>query len=164
METQQTISQWSSETFGEPGSDIRVATRAGEEMFELLWEITTSANPQKCIEEAADVAIVLYSLCDRLGVNIDTSLIHREDHNGIQLMAAEANAKLASVIVMLCLPDMGQFVRYSLHLVYYFLGKICGKLGGDLQQAVDSKMLINRRRKWLVSSYHDGYHKIHEKE
>jgi hypothetical protein len=76
-ETQQSISEWASTTFGEVGSNLSVATRAGEEMFELFKEISTSINTEKAITEAADVAIVLYRLCERLGITIDTSMIRR---------------------------------------------------------------------------------------
>jgi hypothetical protein len=158
-ETQQSISEWAATTFGEPGSNLRVATRAGEEMFELFRDITTGNDPARVIIEAADIAIVLYRLFERLGVTINTSLIRREDPDeGIQLLAAEANAKLASVIVMLYRPHTERSAGYSLQQVYYFLEKICKILGGNLQEAIDTKMAINRNRKWKLDGSGHGYH------
>ncbi len=66
-ETQRTITDWATHTFGEPPSDARVAARANEEMAELLRAVTSGQTPDKVIDEAADVVIVLYRLCDRLG-------------------------------------------------------------------------------------------------
>ena len=159
-ETQQSISEWASTTFGEVGSNLRVATRAGEEMFELFKEISTSINTEKAITEAADVAIVLYRLCVRLGITIDTSMIRRETRYSPQVLAAESNGKMASVIVMLCYDDNSSGVSYSLQQVYYFLEKFCEVLGGNLQEAIGAKMLINRNRKWKT----DGSGSYHVKE
>jgi hypothetical protein len=158
METQQRISQWASETFGQPGSNLRVATRAGEELFELFKEISVEIHAEKAIVEAADVAIVLYRLCDRLGMTVDTSRVYRQDPDNPKLLIAEANAKMASVIVLLCHDDNGRMADYSLLQTYYCLGKFCEALGGDLHDAVQKKMAINRTRKWKLSGDGHGYH------
>jgi NTP pyrophosphatase (non-canonical NTP hydrolase) len=158
METQQSISQWAAETFGQPCSNLRVATRAGEEMFELFKEISTGGSALKSIEEAADVAIVLYRLAERLGVTIDTSLIKRQDPNNPDYLAAEANAKMASVIVLLCIDDHNRSAGYSLQQIYYFLEKFCQALGGDLHVAIAEKMKINRQRTWRDDGSGCSYH------
>jgi hypothetical protein len=159
-ETQQSISEWASTTFGQPGSNLRVATRAGEEMFELFKEISTGVHAEKAIVEAADVAITLYRLCERLGITIDTSLIRRQDPDNPLVIAAESNGKMASVIVMLCYDDDSKSVSYSLQQVYYFLEKFCESRGGNLQKAIEAKMLINRNRRWKT----DGTGSYHVKE
>ena len=157
METQTSISLWAEQTFGDPGSNLRVATRAGEEMFELFREISAGINAKKAIVEAADVAITLYRLCERLKVRIDTSQICREDPDNPIVLAAKCNGRLAPVIVMLSYDDYDESVDYMLQQLYYFLEKFCISLGGNLQQAIDDKMEINRRRRWQTNgqgSYH----------
>lgn len=69
-ENQQSISDWANETFGPSGSNIRVATRANEEMAELLGALSISETHAKAPEEIADVFIVLYRLGWRLGLDI----------------------------------------------------------------------------------------------
>ena len=65
IETQQTISAWADETFGEAGSNVRVAVRANEEMAELLRALTVDENHPKAMEEIADVYIVLCRVAAR---------------------------------------------------------------------------------------------------
>ena len=69
-ENQQTISQWADATFGNAGSNIRVAARANEEMAELLRALSVDDNNKMAPEEIADVVIVLYRLADRMGIDL----------------------------------------------------------------------------------------------
>lgn len=69
-ENQKTISDWANEVFGPGGSNARVATRANEEMAELLRALTSNDNHPKAAEEAADIVIVLYRVATRLGVDL----------------------------------------------------------------------------------------------
>lgn len=159
METQKSISDWANHTFGQPGSNLRVATRAGEEIFELFKEMCqASPDYAKLVEEAADVAIVLYRLCDRLGFLVDTSIIRREDPANAKLFAAQANAQIASVIVRLIHQDNDVSARYNLLQTYYFLEQLCLELGYNLNEQVETKMVINRQRKWNVGNDGHGYH------
>lgn len=66
-ETQQSISAWATATFGEAGSNIRVAVRANEEMAELLRALAIDSHHPKALEEMADVIIVFMRLAERLG-------------------------------------------------------------------------------------------------
>ena len=70
-ETQKSISQWATETFGEAGSNMRVATRTNEEMAELLSALSVDQNHEKAAEECADIVIILYRLCERLGKDLN---------------------------------------------------------------------------------------------
>lgn len=70
IETQESISLWASETFGESGSNLRVAIRANEEMAELLRCLSVDDNNPKAAEELADVAIVLARLAVRLKADV----------------------------------------------------------------------------------------------
>ncbi len=70
-ESQATISTWANEVFGPAGSDARVAARANEEMAELLRLVTTdNPPPEKLVEEAADVVIILFRFAERLGEDL----------------------------------------------------------------------------------------------
>lgn len=73
-ETQESISAWANQSFGEPASNARVAARANEEMAELLRALTDSDFSPKAAEEIADVVIVLYRLATRLGVNLQDEI------------------------------------------------------------------------------------------
>ena len=73
-ETQETVSRWSEETFGEVGTNIRVAARANEEMAELLRALSQDDNHSRASEEMADVVIVLYRLATRMGVDLHAEI------------------------------------------------------------------------------------------
>jgi NTP pyrophosphatase (non-canonical NTP hydrolase) len=72
IEDQDSISQWSRETFG-PATPTRAATRMNTEVAELL---TLMSMPQsmairlKIEEECADVLIVLYTVANCLGIDL----------------------------------------------------------------------------------------------
>lgn len=70
VESQESIAVWAAETFGEAGSNARVAARANEEMAELLRALTADDEHPKAAEEIADVMIILYRLAYRLEVDL----------------------------------------------------------------------------------------------
>lgn len=70
MENQETISQWAEETFGPASSNARVTARANEEMAELLSRVTEDDNHPRAPSEMADVAILLFRLATRMGVDL----------------------------------------------------------------------------------------------
>ena len=70
QENQLSISEWAHQTFGDAGSHARVASRANEEMAELLRAITSEQRSEVIMEEVADVVIVLFRLAERLGGNL----------------------------------------------------------------------------------------------
>jgi NTP pyrophosphatase (non-canonical NTP hydrolase) len=65
-ETQESISSWADETFGPARSNIRIATRANEEMSELLKKLAADDTDPEAPVEAADVVIVLLRLAERM--------------------------------------------------------------------------------------------------
>lgn len=73
-ETQKSISDWAIETFGEAGSNLRVALRANNEMAELLDMLAVDDNDSRAGEEIADLFIVLARLLDKMGVNLDEEI------------------------------------------------------------------------------------------
>jgi len=69
-ETQETINDWITQTFGEAGSNFSVAARANEEMAELLMSLAVDDNHPKAVEECADIVIILYRLAQRHGKDL----------------------------------------------------------------------------------------------
>jgi hypothetical protein len=69
-EDQKSINDWITETFGEAGSNFSVASRANQEMSELLMALAVDDFDPKAVEEAADIVIVLYRLAERLGADL----------------------------------------------------------------------------------------------
>ncbi len=69
-ESQQTIEQWATATFGPPSSNMRIAARANEEMAELIRALSADDSHPKAAEEVADVVIILCRLATYLGVNL----------------------------------------------------------------------------------------------
>lgn len=73
-ETQETICGWTEATFGTASSNARVASRANEEMAELLRALTSDDSHPKAVEEAADVVIILYRLAHRMGSDLHAEI------------------------------------------------------------------------------------------
>lgn len=69
-ESQESITQWSKETFGMAVSNVRIAARANEEMAELLRALSVDDKHPKAAEEIADVIIVLCRVAQNLGSDI----------------------------------------------------------------------------------------------
>lgn len=69
-ENQVSIALWAGQTFGEAGSNARVAARSNEEMAELLRKLTVDDAHSEAPEEIADVVIVLFRLAERMGVDL----------------------------------------------------------------------------------------------
>lgn len=74
-ETQSTINEWITSTFGETGSNISVAGRANQEMSELIQSLAIDDNDPAAVVEAADIVIILYRLAERF----DRDLLHEVD-------------------------------------------------------------------------------------
>ena len=70
IESQTTINEWITETFGEASSNFSVAARANEEMAELLIGLAVDDNHPKAVEECADIVIILYRLAERRGEDL----------------------------------------------------------------------------------------------
>jgi NTP pyrophosphatase (non-canonical NTP hydrolase) len=66
-ETQSAIAAWAQITFGPTVSNARTASRANEEMAELVAALTVDDRHPKAVEEAADIVIVLFRLVEQLG-------------------------------------------------------------------------------------------------
>ena len=76
MENQQTICEWAKETFGTTGKDIWPITKKLKEEFdELFEELSFNKTTQKrCLNECADIYIVLVQLVNALGGNLQDEI------------------------------------------------------------------------------------------
>jgi NTP pyrophosphatase (non-canonical NTP hydrolase) len=74
VESQATINEWITSTFGETGSNFSVAARANQEMAELLMALAVDDDHPKAVEEAADIVIVLYRLAERRGMDLHAEI------------------------------------------------------------------------------------------
>ncbi len=75
------ICTWVSETFGDAGPNASVAARANKEMSELLSKLCFDNHDPGAAEECADVAIVLFRLANRLGVDLLTEVERKFEIN-----------------------------------------------------------------------------------
>lgn len=72
VETQRSIAEWADQAFGQAPSLARIASRANEEMAELLREATSEDSDdgehlENLVAEAADVVTILYRLAQKAG-------------------------------------------------------------------------------------------------
>ncbi|MBY2918897.1 MazG-like family protein [Rhizobium leguminosarum] len=74
VETQASINDWISTTFGETGSNISVAARANQEMSELVMALAIDDNDPNAVVEAADIVIILYRLAHRFGKDLEAEI------------------------------------------------------------------------------------------
>lgn len=163
-ETQKTISDWASETFGPVGSHLRVAARANEEMAELLRALTTGAPMDKVASEVADVMIVLFRLAERLGCDVEQELTGVDQmpwlHHALPIRCAtSANAYMSDMLVALSAQGVGdpEFAKQSLILIFAALHHLA-EGGFSIPEAVEAKMKINRARVWKLDGSGHGYH------
>lgn len=82
METQETITAWSRQTFGEALSLATIAARANQEMAELIRKTTAPHTDHAAIaEECADVLIVMYRLVEACGFDIHEEVNRKMEIN-----------------------------------------------------------------------------------
>lgn len=164
-ETQASISRWAEETFGPVGSNFRVATRANEEVAELLRAVAADKPAESIIDECADIAIVNARLADRVGIDFFAQLDRYVDvlPHGLVLdgtvegFAIEAHKSMGHIIDRVLTGNhydagvwMGTLARK--------LVMICILLGGDIFARIDAKMTVNRARVWKLDGDGHGYH------
>lgn len=74
QETQASINEWITSTFGDAGSNISVAARANEEVAELMMALAINDLDVHSVEEAADIVIILYRLAERFGMDLHAEI------------------------------------------------------------------------------------------
>lgn len=160
METQQSVTEWAVATFGDDGSDLRCATRANEEMAELLSCLSRPEPDMSAVAaELADVCIVLWRLGTRLETCLPVTTVAVLPHElQVRWWAFSANAHLASALLRLANFDVAM-VRTDLIGAFQAINVTAQHLGIDLQAAIDAKMDVNRnKRVWKLDGSGHGYH------
>lgn len=160
-ETQYTISDWAQSTFGPVGSDIMVASRANEELAELIKVLVVNPSDPSAVEEAADVAIVLYRLATRLGYHVGdlSDLASPEGEPSVLALALKANHHMATVMYYLSSFSRPNLITsMELRDLYICLYRIAAMYGKSLPEEIDRKMEINRARVWALDGHGQGYH------
>lgn len=167
-ETQTSIAEWQDVTFGKSARNFRIAVRANEEMAELLRELSLGASPEydarKAIEECADVYIVLCRLGDRFGVDLLKSSYARNIRDELHFgskpyeIAAKANLLMARTVLLLSYEIPHKAITEVAAGVVGLLKWIVERLGGNLLDAIDRKMDVNRARTWRLDASGHGYH------
>lgn len=74
MGMQNDISRWANDVFGKPVSNIQIASRANEEMAELLNTLSMNDKSIEAIEECADIVICLYRLASELEESLNDAI------------------------------------------------------------------------------------------
>src|SRR6266404_473025 len=166
-ETQSTISEWAEATFGPAGSNLRCATRANEEMAELLRELALDDRSPKAPDEAADIAIVLCRLAQRMKFSLTDETAKRSYEffprrtSGVSA-AISANREMGRLLSRLEIeddhPQAAQQAAHAAGGVILWLVRLLQISGSDLWQEVDRKMAINRARTWHLDGSGHGYH------
>jgi NTP pyrophosphatase (non-canonical NTP hydrolase) len=159
QETQVGIAQWCEDTFGVVTTDFRLVLRAIEEMVELLNAVDTK-DYAKVSEEAADVVIVLSRLAVKFGVTLKftcTSGLSSPGADDLSWLATRANMALAEV---LCGVEISPYslLPEKLEELMRRLVRTCEAVQGELEKAIDTKMAVNRARKWRLLGDGTGYH------
>lgn len=159
VETQQTIAAWVKATFGNTSTPLRMFARTTEEMAELLAKTTSGAATVDIVEEAADTAICLNILCDKLGCKAMVLGGLTGGDMSITTVAALANQHLARAFLWYA--EEGQTrvpTVAALQNAYTALADLCRRGGANLGVEIDKKMATNRKRKWTVDASGCGYH------
>lgn len=164
METQKTIAMWADAAFGPTASVFTSAARANQEMAELIKALAEDPNHPKAPEEAADVVITLARAGEKLGVD----LISEGHEIAMKWMVPpaietdwvmDANWSLAGLLAEARSLDYDADNAEALaqHLVAE-LDAFVQTRGQTMQELIDAKMAINRRREWRRDGHGHGYH------
>lgn len=80
MDIQREITTWAAETFPDATMDD-IAHKFGDEVAELFCDAGVWAEHGEVADELADVAILLYQIADRCGVDLDTVVREKMETN-----------------------------------------------------------------------------------
>jgi NTP pyrophosphatase (non-canonical NTP hydrolase) len=160
-ETQATIEEWATATFGPPSGTTlsRVLIRANEEMAELIRRAITSVRSDEIAEEAADVVIVLSRASVMTGGDITRLFNAHEWSERPAVAATHANGLLAFLIEKVVEGRLsGPSASIYVDLIVSLLARLVARLGRTLQDVIDAKMAVNREREWAFDGTGCAYH------
>lgn len=155
METQGTISDWAEATFGPAGSDLRVASRANEELAETIRAMAAKKSTAEVGLELADTMIVLCRLGSRLLIGLTIPKKEAEPTLTLERHIAAANRQMSSVIESLV---YGVQPHSPVRILWDHLCEAVFCCGATPQEVIDAKMAVNRLRVWKQDGTGHGYH------
>lgn len=74
-------------------------------------------------------------------------------------VAARANEEMAELLKLLTIDDSAPQAGEEIADIFIVLYRLAQRMGYDIQQEVDRKMVINRIRAWALDGSGHGYHK-----
>lgn len=159
-ETTQSIAVWADQTFGAAPSAFRVATRANEELAELLRAISAGKPTAEIAEEAADTAIVLARLGHMIGADVlKAAKAWLISPRGYPMdYAVKAHHNMGALLGHTLGNSTTVAGRAALATCIGELMNVCSALGHDLLAEIDRKMEVNRTRQWKLDGTGHGYH------
>lgn len=171
METQATIRAWALKTFGESNSSLILAARAHKEASELYQIITvvqsqggsfSTEDFEKFKGELADVLIVLYQVASRENIDLSGQVITVSMNFGHGTLE-EVSRKILKEFIYLferlaAINSNKYYILGAIQNIIYLLNTISNTFGLKLDDLVDTKMIINRQRKWNITGSGIGQH------
>jgi hypothetical protein len=149
-EDQISVAKWHATVFGELASDICVLICAIGEMSGLLRTLAENDVTPEATEKAADVMIVLYRLAHRMGFSMrteaETAPYMPIEGDTYLAFAAASNVYLAQALVRMTQHKHPEYTIELIALAARTLERMVADRGGNLDEAVDAKMRINRQR------------------
>ncbi len=160
QETCASIAQWSEQTFGPVASNYVIATRANEEMAELLRALS-NGDGLAAVEEAADVLIVLCRLAMRIEEDLGSFSpgdVRRKLDAPLISIASCANVYLARLMFQLADDDEHPMTYEHMLRVFNALYDLLAQMQVSPAKAIADKMAINRARTWTKDGDGCGRH------
>lgn len=168
-ENQASIEAWRAETFGKATTAKALAVRMNKEVTELLDDLVYDDHNPKALVECADVLIVAYGLAHALhGITLDGLMEVTPVPRPISWPAELEDNFHAATLIHCDMADLlrwlsefgpeGYAPRTFLVNITYGLRHLAAQLDGDLAQARDEKMILNRARVWVKAGDGTGHH------
>lgn len=168
IETQQSISEWATATFGTVGSNASCAARALKECAELIMKLATDPAHPGALEECADIAICLMRLAERGGLKMREQAVHITPRGRDTALedAVQILVELTHTLAFLAGYDNSCMAWPYVVATYACTARLARVLDREfrvpfdasLGDAIDAKMVVNRARKWRLTGDGHGQH------
>ena len=160
-ETQASMNAWAVSAI--PGSDVRIAIRAREELGELM-QVVNDKRPST--EEIIEKAVAILVVFARLGTLLNTSLIlttcpestiGKHKPHIPAMMALVQTRDFVDALVKQRLEGCSMEGKLSglIQEIWSLVQAVITRVDGDVQHAVDSTMAKYRQRVW-ATDHDDG--------
>lgn len=157
VETMDSCVQWARDTFGEAPATDRVLARAAEEVAEMLRALTSNQPKARVAEEAADAAIILFRAIFNLRGAVAVRQAPVPSYDSPKAVAIEAYQALGRAMAAEEHDDPS-LALFEAILTFRVLETLIWQMGSSPQREIDTKMAINRKRRWQATTDGHGYH------